>query len=411
MIQNSSFAIFWHLCSNFQRKSRLLCAVGIGIILGLHTAAAGSLHLDTQDISQATLSYRNLATGAALNAAQTRSLVRQLRHTELLNQAEVLQDLQLTGEEAKGKGFLLPNPYFPRYRGQDIAPPKLRQAQVAGQLQSNPEGYAQTQEGYFSHADGQREYYGQKPVAQWYSSISHGGAAAQEVCAVRFESGQQQRYRLQTFASAQAALAAGWRITHQYHCGACSSLRDLGVYIGRPDLTAPARLCAKQGYGQNANLGKVKACMQRSTGLSPACAESWAYNAMHTAQQCMGVCLQTYGAGKSEGLDLLARAKGAYQLLVQEKFQSCPPQVPSQNPAIGQALARAGCPLENENTGKLNACLWCDERISGPGFKYQAARTRRNSGLESEIPRDNDHLFYQADHSQYFLAQKPGKTP
>ena len=60
MIQNSSFAIFWHLCSNFQRKSRLLCAVGIGIILGLHTAAAGSLHLDTQDISQATLSYRNL---------------------------------------------------------------------------------------------------------------------------------------------------------------------------------------------------------------------------------------------------------------------------------------------------------------------------------------------------------------
>ena len=381
--------------------------IGLAGATGLAQAQQGCapLRLGQADISSAAIHYDNPISGVQLNAAQTRALVARLYQTQVTNQAQINQALQLTGDEAKGAGFVLPNPYFPAYTGQDIAPPQLRQALVHGQLQSNPEGYAQTQEGYRIAADGQRQYYGQKPVAAWYSSVSHGQAAAQEVCAVRFDAGQQRRYRLQTFASADAARAAGWTITHQYHCGACSSLQDLAVYIGLPDLTAPARLCAKRGYGRDSNLPQVKACLVQSTGMSPVCAESWAYNAMHTAQNCMGACLQTYGGGKSTGTDWLARAKGAYQLLVEEKFQSCPPQVPSQNPQIRQTLARAGCPLENENTGKLNACLWCDERISGPGFKYQAARTRRNSGLLSEIPRDNDRVFYQADHSLYFSGQ------
>lgn len=371
------------------------------------SGAQPALRLGQVDISAAPMAYQNPLSGVQLDAGQTRALVLRLYQTQALNQDDINQKLRLLGVEAKGQGFALPNPYLPQYQGQDLPLPMLRQGRINNKPIDNPEGYAQTQEGYRIQPDGQRVYYGQKPVAAWYAQIRNGGAAAQEVCAVRFEPGQQRSYRLQTFASAQAAQAAGWTITHQYHCGACSSLKDLAVYIALPDLTAPARLCAKRGYGLNANLGKVKACIEQSTGMTPACAESWAYNATHTAQNCMGVCLQTYGAGKSEGLDLLARAKGAYQLLVQEKFQSCPPQVPSSQPAIRQALEQAGCPLENENTGKLNACLWCDERISGPGFKYQAARTRRNSGLHSEIPRDNDPLFYTADHSRYFSASKP----
>ena len=369
------------------------------------------LILGQQNIAQAPIYYKNPPAGVSLDAAQTRALVRQLRQTQLINQAEVLQRLQLAGDEGKGTGFLLPNPYYPRYRGQDIPLPKLRQAMVAGQLRSNPEAYANTQEGYQVLADGQRAYYSQAPVARWYSAISHGGAAAQEVCAVRFEDGQQRNYRLQTFASAQAAQAAGWRITHQYHCGACSSLQDLGAYIGLPDLTAPVRLCAKRAYGRDTNLPELKACIERSTGLSPICAESWAYNALHTAQQCMGACLQAYGGDSRDGLDIWARARGAYRLLTQERFDACPPPVPSADPDIRARLQAAGCPLSNENTGKLNPCLWCDERISGPGFKYQAARTRRNSGLESEIPRDNDRLYYPANHSLYFLDQKPQIKP
>lgn len=369
------------------------------------------LRLGQTDVSQAPITYRNPPAGVQLNPAQTRDLVRQLTRTQLLNQAEINQQLQLTGVEAKGQNFSLPNPYYPRYTGQDLPLPKLRQALVAGQLRSNPEAYAETAEGYRITAKGQREYYGQARVAQWYSSLSHGGAAAQEVCAVRFENAQQRPYRLRTFASAQAAQEAGWTITHQYHCGACSSLQDLAVYIGLPDLTSPARLCAKRGYGRNSNLAEVKACIEKAVGFSPACAESWAYNAMHTAQQCMGTCLQAYGSGQEGRLDMPARAVGAYRLLLKEQFESCPPQVPSNNAAIRARLQQAGCPLSDENTGKLNPCLWCDERISGPGFKYQAARTRRNSGLESEIPRENDKLFYLADHSQYFQGKNRPKTP
>ena len=381
-------------------------------VSNLHAQPAHApLRLGQVDIAAAAIHYQNPLSGAQLDAEQTRALVASLYQTQLVNQAQINQALQLKGDEGRGENFMLPNPYLPQYQGVDLALPKLRQAHIHNKLIDNPEGYAQTQEGYRIDANGQRVYYGQKPVAAWYAQIRNGGAAAQEVCAVRFEPGQQRSYRLQTFVSAQAAQAAGWTITHQYHCGACSSLQDLAVYIGLPDLTAPARLCAKRGYGQNANLGKVKACIEESTGLSPACAESWAYNAMHTAQNCMGVCLQTYGGGKSEGLDVLARARGAYQLLVQEKFQSCPPQVPSSNRAVRQVLQQAGCPLENEKTGKLNACLWCDERISGPGFKYQAARTRRNSGLQSEIPREHDKLFYTADHSRYFSASNRQKSP
>lgn len=398
-----------HIKNGFLKAGQALWLYVVCAAL-LHAANAAapstspSLQLGQVDISAAAIHYQNPLSGVQLNPEQTRALVASLYQTQVSNQAQINQALQLKGDEAKGEHFMLANPYFPQYQGQDLPLPKLRQALIQGQLQNNPEGYAQTQEGYREDAHGQRVYYGQKPVAAWYAQIRNGGAAAQEVCAVRFAPGQHRDYRLQTFASAQAAQAAGWTVTHQYHCGACSSLKDLAVYIGLPDLTAPARLCAKRGYGQNANLGKVKACIQQNTGLSPACAESWAYNAMHTAQHCMGACLQTYGGGKGQGADWWARARGAYQLLVQEKFQSCPPQVPSKNPAFRQMLAQAGCPLENENTGKLNACLWCDERISGPGFKYQAARTRRNSGLESEIPRDNDKLFYTADHSRYFLV-------
>jgi hypothetical protein len=393
----------------FRKIPYLLAALALCLLTGsLHAQPIQPpLSIGQFDIAHAPLHYRNPQSGADLDAAQTRALVARLYQTQAMNQAQIDAALQLQGNEARGQGFMLASPYFPQYQGQDLPLPQLRQAWINGKLVHNPEGYAQTQEGYRIHGASQRVYYGQKPVAAWYAQIRNGGAAAQEVCTVHFEDKLRQTYRLQTFANAGAAQAAGWTITHQYHCGACSSLQDLAVYIGLPDLTAPARLCAKRGYGRNANLGKVKACIEQSMGLTPACAESWAYNAMHTAQNCMGVCLQTYGGASGEGTDLLARAKGAYQLLLQEKFESCPPQVPSTQPAIRQVLARAGCPLANENTGKLNACLWCDERISGPGFKYQAARTRRNSGLESEIPRDNDQLFYTADHSRYFSVPKP----
>jgi hypothetical protein len=43
--------------------------------------------------------------------------------------------------------------------------------------------------------------------------------------------------------------------------------------------------------------------------------------------------------------------------------------------------------------GNLNRCLQCDEDKSGPVFKYYAGRSRRNSGIKSEIDRPTDEIY------------------
>ncbi len=39
------------------------------------------------------------------------------------------------------------------------------------------------------------------------------------------------KYRLSNFTTEEEAAEAGYEITHEDHCGACSSLQDLGVYL------------------------------------------------------------------------------------------------------------------------------------------------------------------------------------
>ena len=147
----------------------------------------------------------------------------------------------------------------------------------------------------------------------------------------------------------------GFILTHDQACGACSSLQDLAVY-GELDLTVMAKTCSKRW-----SLADKKACMQQ-IGLTDACAESWAYNAQQTAQSCALVCVNTYG--------LLPLLKG------EENVQPV------------------------DENGELNACLLCDEMMSGPGFQFSAGRIRRNSGIISEIDRPDDQV-YSVDH-QYF---------
>ncbi len=42
-----------------------------------------------------------------------------------------------------------------------------------------------------------------------------------------------QKYRLANFLTEEDVEEAGYEVTHQGHCGACSSLQDLGVYMYR----------------------------------------------------------------------------------------------------------------------------------------------------------------------------------
>lgn len=176
-----------------------------------------------------------------------------------------------------------------------------------------------------------------------------------QVCGVQFADAAGEDYRLATFPNPDELVASGFELTHFQACGACSTLQDLAVY-GELDLTVMAKVCSKR-----LSLVEKKSCMQE-IGFSEACAESWAYNAMKTAQSCALVCIRAYGL-----LPLLTGTENV--------------------------------PPVNEQ-GELNACLLCDEMMSGPGFQYSAGRTRRNSGIISEIDRPDEEV-YEVPH-RYF---------
>ncbi|MBV1858694.1 MAG: hypothetical protein KUG77_09810, partial [Nannocystaceae bacterium] len=153
------------------------------------------------------------------------------------------------------------------------------------------------------------------------------------VCAVVVDGDD---YSVQTFASDAAAEDAGATVTHDGACGMCSPLQDLAVYMREGDLTEPVRACGLVGLsgGEEAQLG----CLLEM-GFTEPCAQIWGYNTTHTRTMCLQICL-----------DLL--------------------DAPYHEP-----------------DGSLNACLQCDEDLSGPVFKAVAGRTRRNTGLASALCR------------------------
>lgn len=155
------------------------------------------------------------------------------------------------------------------------------------------------------------------------------------------ESGKKQ-YTLANFSTEAEAIEAGWNITHKGHCGSCSSLQDLGVYISR-NLTSATRKCGALGFvSEQAEINCLK-----NLGFSTMCSQIWVYNIHHTRQKCMGVCIWSW--------------------ITNEPF--------------------------NKPDGSLNDCLQCDEDKSGPNFKYFSGRTRRNSGIPSAIHRPPETIY------------------
>lgn len=187
----------------------------------------------------------------------------------------------------------------------------------------------------------------------WQNRLQQPEQAA--VCGVRFPDADAVQYELASFQNRyELESTPGFVLTHYQQCGSCSTLQDLAVY-GSLDLTVMAKTCSKRmGFANK------KQCMEE-IGFTPACAESWAYNAEQTSQSCFILCVQEYGL-------------------------------------IPLLLGTESSP--NTNDGMLNQCLQCDEMVAGPGFQYSAGRTRRNSGITSEIDRPQDQV-YEVEH-RYF---------
>lgn len=141
-------------------------------------------------------------------------------------------------------------------------------------------------------------------------------------------------YVLVSYASAADAADAGAIPTNFGHCGVCSTLENLAVYMRVNDLTAPVRACGLNSSTVEANI----ACLE-ALGFDLPCAQIYYFNTAHTRAVCLSSCLSAVSA---------------------------PYNLPD---------------------GGLNACLQCDEDQSGPVFAAVAGRTRRNSGLANAICR------------------------
>lgn len=161
------------------------------------------------------------------------------------------------------------------------------------------------------------------------------------VCAIQYED-DRIHYAIATFDNEAAAQDSGYIVTHKGHCGTCSTLQDLATYLAHHDLTTPVRRCAAMVWFPIPSIECLK-----GLGFSAECAETWYYNAKNTARECLWPCI--------------------YSWMRREPF--------------------------NKPDGSLNDCLACDEEHSGPIFKYVAGRTRRNSGIRSEIDRPEDEIY------------------
>lgn len=168
------------------------------------------------------------------------------------------------------------------------------------------------------------------------------------VCGLKYLDSEKHAYSLQTFENKQLALDSGYIVTHQGICGKCSTTKDLYVYL-TTDLTRPVRKCGLKYFYSHQ---KMKRCI-KNLGFTDACTEVWYWNTLNTKKHCLEKCLWSY--------------------ITKEKFVI---------------------------NGQLNACLQCDEDISGPIFKYESGRTRRNSGIHSEIDRPDDQV-YKMDQCYY----------
>lgn len=142
-----------------------------------------------------------------------------------------------------------------------------------------------------------------------------------------------------------AALPSGAYVTHEGHCGVCSTAQDLAVMgskvakSGRP-LDQQSITCTtlfvigKIGGEITSEFDKLVKCFEDEIGYSSQCARLWAHGATLTSTQCLSSCA---GAG------------GDYN----------------------------GPPPECE----LSQCIKCNEDVQGEMFGKFAGRTSLNSGI------------------------------
>lgn len=139
-------------------------------------------------------------------------------------------------------------------------------------------------------------------------------------------------------------------VSHLGSCGVCSNTQDLSVFLDS-DFTTEGKKCATKAI-LSEHMGLK--CYE-SLGLTKDCSKIWNYDGIYDAKVCMKDCLSHANLFKDN---------------------NGPPP-----------------------TCTLNPCLQCDEDKAGPLFTQFSGRTRRRSGLISEIIRPCDSIAKNITHS------------
>jgi hypothetical protein len=151
----------------------------------------------------------------------------------------------------------------------------------------------------------------------------------------------------QTFPTADDARKANLTVAHCGPCGYCSNLQDIETYVNtRRTVAVSAKQC-----GPVSVLGSYDAlvnCLEEKINFSRACTTCWADNMKSTAAHCLFTCMKTLFTGFMANNNV---------------------------PDAGQS-------------GWLNQCLQCDEKMSGTAFVTCSGVARRRLGIASEIERN-----------------------
>lgn len=181
------------------------------------------------------------------------------------------------------------------------------------------------------------------------------------VCAFLYDTPKKKKscptsYSLKTYDTKKLAQASGAFVTHTGPCGMCSDAKDLAVYMSKPDLTTEVTACIKLS-----GFPVVMQCLTQNVGFTPGCALVYLEDFINT------------------------------------NFYPSP--LNPKCPALCQVPAPPNGPPPD---CAINSCLACNEEASMAAgkagnlpmdfFTTYAGRTRRNSGLLSNIVRQCDSI-------------------
>lgn len=153
--------------------------------------------------------------------------------------------------------------------------------------------------------------------------------------------GQGENSDIETFATNDEALAAGYQVVHCGACGACSNWNDLRLqWTTRKNLAAMAQTCARKSLTGSEEA--VNQCNMDLIGFTEDCAWCWTDDELCAKSNCVFIFLQ----------GVFINQLGNF--------------------AVGEGVITSAT---------------CDEAMCGPEFVPCSGATRRRMNIKSDIPR------------------------